>query len=598
MKSLNEHYIIDNKYFTQFLLKSGEFITIYRVKDKHNVNYLLKLYDLEKLHKENFDEYGNIYEIEIVKNLSHPNIEVFVDSGNTIINDKNYLYLVFKYISGESLAEYLSRTKNIDLYDILSFTMQILEGLSYLHNLSRPILHNSINMDNIIIDESSKVPSIKIVNFHYARYSNFLGNGINLDDLNLLFVSNEGLNGKFSIQNDIYSVGAILYNLIYRIPPWFIDVSKLSSQEKIEAIIRERMKPLLLINDILCNNIHYKSILNIINKALNPNFDDSYKDVYNFIEDLKKEFNSISSYDFKGGVVYEDNRLTFDNLTNKEKGFSAIAGMKELKEILTTNVINLLKDPEGAKEYGLTIPNGMLLFGPPGCGKTYISEKLAEEVNFNYYFIKSSDLVSPYAFETQKKIGKLFDDAYKNKPSIICFDEFDSYAFRKDMSNNAIMTGVVNEILTQLNNCGKRGVFVIATTNNPELIEKSILRKGRMDLLIYVPPPDYEARKELFKLYLKDKPKDFNINYDELANLTDKYVASDIEFIAIDAAREAYKFKTNITQKILINIIGRTRSSLSDEDNKKYDFYKDFFDGSTINTNYRKPIGFRINKDD
>ncbi|HQF82280.1 MAG TPA: ATP-binding protein, partial [Candidatus Syntrophosphaera thermopropionivorans] len=257
-----------------------------------------------------------------------------------------------------------------------------------------------------------------------------------------------------------------------------------------------------------------------------------------------------------------------------------------------------LKDPEGAKEYGLTIPNGMLLFGPPGCGKTYISEKLAEEVNFNYYFIKSSDLVSPYAFETQKKIGKLFDDAYKNKPSIICFDEFDSYAFRKDISDNAIMTGVVNEILTQLNNCGKRGVFVIATTNNPELIEKSILRKGRMDLLIYVPPPDYEARKELFKLYLKDKPKDFNINYDELANLTDKYVASDIEFIAIDAAREAYKFKTNITQKILINIIGRTRSSLSDEDNKKYDFYKDFFNGSTINTNYRKPIGFRINKDD
>jgi serine/threonine protein kinase len=139
MKSLNEHYIIDNKYFTQFLLKSGEFITIFRVKDKHNVNYLLKLYDLEKLHKENFDEYGNIYEIEIVKNLSHPNIEVFVDSGNTIINDKNYLYLVFKYISGESLAEYLSRTKNIDLYE--SPTLHTTEGLY--ENFSQTIFFSS-----------------------------------------------------------------------------------------------------------------------------------------------------------------------------------------------------------------------------------------------------------------------------------------------------------------------------------------------------------------------------------------------------------------------------------------------------------------------
>ena len=157
----------------------------------------------------------------------------------------------------------------------------------------------------------------------------------------------------------------------------------------------------------------------------------------------------------------------------------------------------------------------------------------------------------------------------------------------------------MNELLSQLNNCGKKGVFVIATTNYPERIEQSIMRRGRMDLVIYVSPPDESARKGLFEIYLKNKPIDFSIEYAELAEKTIGYVASDIEFIVQNAAREAYRDRKRITQELLLKMIAKTLPSVTDDDFKKYEYLRKQYDRSEHKGSKNiKKVGFRLKQNE
>lgn len=180
-----------------------------------------------------------------------------------------------------------------------------------------------------------------------------------------------------------------------------------------------------------------------------------------------------------GEAEGEAPRATFAK--GEGNGFADVAGMEELKQLLRAKVINVLQDRERALKYRLAIPNGMLLYGPPGCGKTFIAEKFAEETGFNYTVVKSSDLASIYIHGSQQMIGKLFDEARAKAPTVLCFDEFDALVPSRKESTHASMAGEVNEFLSQLNNCGKKGVFVIATSNRPDMIDPAVLRTGRID---------------------------------------------------------------------------------------------------------------------
>ena len=272
-------------------------------------------------------------------------------------------------------------------------------------------------------------------------------------------------------------------------------------------------------------------------------------------------------------------------------GFSAVAGMDDLKQQLRADVIDILANKEEAKKYGLTIPNGMLLYGPPGCGKTFISERFAEEAAYNYKYVKSSDLASTYLHGSQEKIAELFNDARKNAPTILCIDEFDALVPKRDVINNASQSAEVNEFLSQLNNCGNDGVFVIATTNRPDKIDTAVLRSGRIDFKIFVPTPDFEARKALFRIILKDRPADESIDYDKFAKITEGYLASDISAIVQMAAREAFRAKSEITGKLLINATKSTTPSLSKSQIKEYDKMRQEFEKRTDDNN-RKRVGF------
>ncbi len=252
-------------------------------------------------------------------------------------------------------------------------------------------------------------------------------------------------------------------------------------------------------------------------------------------------------------------------------GFKDVAGMEDLKERVRKKILFFLANPGLAEQYKIAYPNGMLLYGPPGCGKTFFAEKFAEESGFAFALVKASDLGSTYIHGTQGKINELFKEAKAKAPCIICMDEFDAFAPDRSKVTNSHFSGEVNEFLSQLNNCGKNRIFIIATTNNPEGIDPAVLRSGRLEHKIFIPAPDFEARKAVLKMEVLKRPCTDSINFDRLAELTEGYVTSDLSLIVNDAAMNAAYARALITQALLEESISTYKPSISAQILKQHD---------------------------
>lgn len=260
-------------------------------------------------------------------------------------------------------------------------------------------------------------------------------------------------------------------------------------------------------------------------------------------------------------------------------GFGDIAGMDELKEFITEGFINVLKNHECAEAYGIK-PPAMLFYGPAGCGKTFFAEKMAEEIGIHFIKVVPDDLASPWVHGTQQKIGELFRDAEKKAPTLLFFDEFDAMVpKRKGDSTNQHYDSEVNEFLCMLNNASERGIYVLAATNHPERIDKAVLRTGRIDEMVYIDMPDKKARKSLFVLELSKLPSEDDIDTERLAELTEGYNCSDINYIVKTAARKMFnatiKEKSSdylrISQHVLEESISKRNPSVSAKDMREYE---------------------------
>lgn len=575
-------------YTVVFPIKKGEYAESYRVKDATKHIYYLKLINYARLSKNQFTPDGNSLEIEIGKQLSHKNVLHYHDSADISINGGKYGYIVFDFISGETVSEKTSREQGCSVYDAKNIIISVLEGLKFLHNRPEPIIHNELTMQNVMLDMSTTPPTPKIIDFGCARYISQGRDTFSKGTINPFYIAPEAYNGVFTVQSDLYSVGALLYNLLFGLPPHFIDLSKYPvGKERENIVVSEQQKPLRHPSRQIFELDD--QLLNVMCKALSFDVENRFKTAEEFQEAIKGEITITEITSHK--ILPASTSSNQPKQKRKGNGFADVAGMETLKQLFNDEIVDVLSHPEIYDGLNVTIPNGILLYGPPGCGKTFFAEKFAEEVGYNYMYKNCSDIATPYIHGGQTAIAEMFKEARENSPTILFLDEIEAMIKNRASHNNASESGEVNVFLVELNNCGKNGVFVIGACNDPRSIDPAALRSGRLEMKYYVANPDFTTRKALFELYLK-KTGDLGLDFNLLADKTDGYANVDIVKVIDVAARRTGRARENkITMQTLLAILESNKPNLTKEQIRQYELIRDEFEGNS-NEPPRRKIGF------
>ncbi|VVB54209.1 VCP-like ATPase [uncultured archaeon] len=264
-----------------------------------------------------------------------------------------------------------------------------------------------------------------------------------------------------------------------------------------------------------------------------------------------------------------------------------IGGLKEVKQQLKEAVEWPLKNPKAFKKIGITPPKGVLLYGPPGCGKTLLAKAVATESEANFIAIKGPELLSKWVGESEKGVREVFKKARQTAPTIILFDEIDSLVPRRGMySGSHVTETIVNQVLTELDGIeSMENVVVIGSTNRHDMLDPGILRPGRLDSLIVVPAPDREARLEILKIHTKEMPLE-GVSLDELAQKTESYSGADLEGVCkkagILALRENMKAE-KVTRAHFEKALQEIKPSITGD---VLNYYKKAFDKSERQPSY------------
>ena len=216
-----------------------------------------------------------------------------------------------------------------------------------------------------------------------------------------------------------------------------------------------------------------------------------------------------------------------------------IGGLEKVKEELRMAIEWPLKYPELFEKSGAKAPKGILLYGPPGCGKTLLAKAVANESESNFISVKGPEILSKWVGESEKAIREIFRKARQAAPCIIFFDEIDAIAPMRGsgIGDSRVTERIISQLLTEIDGLEElRNVVVIAATNRPDLLDPALLRPGRFDRLIYVSPPDLETRKEILKVHTRNKPLAEDVDINRLAELTEGYTGADLEALCNTAA--------------------------------------------------------------
>lgn len=277
---------------------------------------------------------------------------------------------------------------------------------------------------------------------------------------------------------------------------------------------------------------------------LNQNEIEKAKDIYISIINQNKNYKN-EDFDKKLRVnatptndddFVDDDALQF--LKKPTLKFKDIGGMEKVKEEIALKIIKPLQHPELYKAYGKKIGGGILLYGPPGCGKTHIAKATAGEINANFINVSINDILDMWIGNSEKNLHEIFEIARRNTPCVIFFDEIDALGANRSDVNKSSGRTVINQFLNELDGLSNDndGVLILGATNTPWHLDPAFRRPGRFDRIIFVSPPDVAARKAIFSIKLNGKPTDI-VDTSDIAKKSEQFSGADINAV-IDVAIE------------------------------------------------------------
>ena len=554
------------KYVINSFIKKGAVAESYSVLGPDDMMYFMKIYELQRIPREQLFEGKEVYEIQLCKELNsddYANVVRYVDNGEVKKGNVVYHYLVTEFYRGITLYDAVRNEGRFDLEDAVQITLCVLSGLSFIH--SRALIHNDIRPSNIMLqelDDGMLMPTI--IDLGHISYMVKGRPTFADEDLMPYFRAPETFRSVYTVKSDIFSTGALLYFLMFGKSPWEdMDLRTLNGDKKkiADAVKKARKQDLILETDEVKLPDYMKAILL---KAMAKKPEDRFGSAAEFAQDLMQQVMPELAKRMEEGEpnTQQEEEQEQDNkapiITFKKgsgNGFDNVTGRDELKEQLRKEVLFALQNPEKAKLYKLPAINGVLLYGPPGCGKSLVLESFAEELGFNYSIIKGVEMGHIYQQGVLDNLQRVFDAAEIKAPFVLCFDELEFIAPNPNGDGEeGNITPQISAFFGMLNHCSEKGILVVATTNRPDLIDQAIMRVGCFDRVFFVPQPDFEARKDIFMDHLKDRPCE-ELDYDELARISDDFNAGDITEAVNEAAMTAAYNDVPISQKILVDVL-------------------------------------------
>ena len=253
-----------------------------------------------------------------------------------------------------------------------------------------------------------------------------------------------------------------------------------------------------------------------------------------------------------------------------------VGGLDEAKKILEENLIAAINEPEKFLKMGIKPPKGALLYGPPGCGKTMLARAVSTESGGNMILVRGPEILSKWVGESEKALREIFRKAKTSSPCVIIFDELDSLARLKSGEESGVGETILSQLLTEMEEGSTSRVVVIGITNRPDMIDNAMLRSGRLDLRIFVPPPDEKGRLSIIEVLTENMPLSSDVNLKEIAVATQNYSGADLTALCREAAIEAMQSSSNkITSKNFALGMKRVKPSISKEVETWYGKMKD-----------------------